>query len=428
MSGVGTRRGAPGQEHRTGTHSLLYLDRYRNGGTRVYSPHAAYTEAREAFRPDSPFSSFHLPFFRLPREELHVFQANPPAGISESYLSSDQVAFCVHPQILEEGVDDPFLRKTLEIGVPADPLPVAPSASTRTLYVLAREDTETPMEPFHALKVHFPFRISRYGRRMRKEVVEQAVNVSGELEGVVPNLDEGFAFLREVLGVAHRDPASESSRGENWGYLVRDMTPFPVRPGATGLVPGFALYGQDFFRQDLPPLVLELMGDRHPVPFILESIFLPIIRHWVRCYLSTGFILEPHGQNVLLEVDSGGEIRRIVHRDLSPGIDMRLRRDAGLGEAGLNTYNRMEDGTFASIAFDKMMGGHFFDRLVEAVLRVRPGLKVEDFRGPCREEFARILPEHEAYLPRTVQYFTEERDGFGKPHFQDTGRKPVWRP
>lgn len=30
----------------------------------------------------------------------------------------------------------------------------------------------------HALKVHFPFRVSRYGRKMRDEVIEQGKNVN----------------------------------------------------------------------------------------------------------------------------------------------------------------------------------------------------------------------------------------------------------
>ena len=50
--------------------SLLHLDRYRNEGTRVYSPHAGYTEARERYRPDSRHPSFHLPVFELSAAKL----------------------------------------------------------------------------------------------------------------------------------------------------------------------------------------------------------------------------------------------------------------------------------------------------------------------------------------------------------------------
>ena len=60
-------------------------------------------------------------------------------------------------------------------------------------------------EPHHAIKVHFPFRISRYGRKMRHEVIEQAINISMELERGISRLDDRFAILREVIGVAHKN-------------------------------------------------------------------------------------------------------------------------------------------------------------------------------------------------------------------------------
>jgi hypothetical protein len=451
--------------------SLLHLDRYRNEGTRVYSPHAAYSEARERYRPGSRHPSFQLPVFRMPMEDMRVFEANLQPALRELYLKGDTVAFCVHPQVLEEGTHDPYLRRTLALGTRGDPISVAPSSSTRTLYVLDAGDLVSPTHrvgladpanrpypadhadqanqpypadqaklavPHHALKVHFPFRISRYGRKMREEVVEQAVNVSRELEAGVGSLDGRFAFLREVLGITHPDLDADAPRGENWGYLVRDMAPFPPSAESRRLVPGFALYGGDFHNPEGPLLLLEMLasapagGGPDPAAalrlFLLETLFLPIIRHWVDCFLTFGLMLEPHGQNVLLEMDAEGKVRRIVHRDLSLGIDMRLRRDLCLSSDGLNAYNRMEDGTFASIAYDRMMGGHFFDHLLAPVLATFPSLGPEDFRGPCREEFARLFPGHQRYLPRTVHYFSEERDSFGKPLYQDTRQPPEWRP
>jgi hypothetical protein len=412
---------------------LLQLDRYRNEGTRVYSPHAGYTEAGERYRPDSRHPFFRLPVLHLTAGDMRVFEANPPEALRELYLPGNKVAFCIHPQLLEEAADDPYLRKSLALGTRRDPIPVAPSSSTRTLYVLDGGDSTELATPCHALKVHFPFRISRYGRRMREEVVEQAVNVSRELEARATSVDPRFAFLREVLGVTHRDLEPDAPRGENWGFLVRDMTPFPGLPDGRSLVPGFALYGGDFFHPQRPPLLMEIMragmlGGADPRIFLLEAILLPIVRQWVACFLAFGLMLEPHGQNVLLEVDGEGRTQRIVHRDLSLGIDMRRRRDLGLPSDGLNAYNRMEDGTFASIAYDRMMGGHFFDHLLKPLLTAFPNLHPEDFRGPCREEFARLFPDHERYLPRTVQYFSEERDGFGKPLYLDTGQAPEWRP
>ncbi len=400
---------------------LTYTDRYRNEGTRTYSRHAGYTEAEKTYRPDSTQTSFELPVFELPRDQMLVYTANPPRELEESYIGGERVRFLIHPQVLATEAYEPYVAHALSMGKPCEPLTVSPSSSTRTLYV---QGHHAP----HAVKVHFPFRISRYGRRMRDEVLEQAINVSKELEGGIARMAGNFAFLREVIGVAHRNLDPGAPRGENWGYLVRDMTPFPRVNEARTLLPGFALYGRDFFDSSRDLLLFELIGDRDPLRFILEQIMLPIVRHWVACFLNFGYLMEPHGQNVLFELAGDGEIRRIVHRDLSVGIDMRRRRHIGLADVGLNAYNRMEDDNFHSIAYDKFMGGHFFDRLVEACQERYPDLEAEMFRQPCRDQFARLFPDCNTYFPPTIRYFSETRDQFDKPSYQDTGQRPLWRP
>ena len=400
---------------------LLYLDRYRNEGTRTYSEHSGYTEAGPRYQPNSGHASFDALAYGLPRGRMNVYTANPPCELRAAYLQEDSVVFCIHPQVLDEQADEAYVQRTLSLGEPHPPIRVSPSSSTRTLHVL---DHGRP----HALKVHFPFRVSRYGRRMRDEVVEQAITVSAELEGWGDMEEARFAFLREVIGVTHRNLETDSPRGENWGYLLRDLVPFPSAPDERTLIPGFALYGRDFFDPAKGPLLLELIGKHDPLDWTLENVLLPIIQHWVACFRTYGFILEPHGQNVLLETDPEGSVTRIVHRDLSVGIDMRRRRDLGLPDGALNAYNRMEDGAFNSIAYDKFMGGHFFDPLVATLVEASPRLTADDLRGPCRDEFERLFPEQDRYLPRTVQYFSDERDRFGKPLYGDTGAAPSWRP
>lgn len=401
--------------------SLIYADRYRNEGTRTYSKHADYTEAQEKYRPNSRHPRFYLAVFEVPRDQMYIYTANPSIELATTYLATEKVLFCIHPQMLEEHQDDPYVKQTLSIGTLQNGITVSASSSTRTLYVL---DDEVP----HAIKVHFPFRISRYDRKMRDEVLEQAINISMELERGIRHLDDRFAFLREVIGVAHRNLQLDSPRGENWGYLVRDMKPFPLVEDERNLIPGFSLYGKDFFHPEETQLLFDLIGDRDPQEFVLENIMFPIIRHWVECFLNFGYLLEPHGQNVLFEIGKDGEIERIVHRDLALGIDMRRRREIHLPDSNLNEYNRMESNEFHSITYDKFMGGHFFDRIVASCQEKYPDLKKEDFRKPCRDEFTRIFPDYAKYLPKTIRYFSEERDQFGKPFYQDTGKAPEWRP
>ncbi len=400
---------------------FLYLDRYRNEGTRTYSAHAGYTECRPEYQPTVGGTSFRLPVWEVSQEQMRVFRADPPDALVRRYLPDDRVLFPVHPQVLEEASDDPWLRRTVALGKRVPPQPVSPGSSTRTLYPT---DAQHP----HALKVHLPFRVSRYGRRMRGEVVEQAVAVSREIQEWNGAGDPSFAFQREVIGVAHPPGDGAKGRDESWGYLVRDLDPFPTSGGERGLVPGFALYGRDYFDPSAEPLIFSLAESADPRGWLLEEVMLPTVRHWISCFLDLGLILEPHGQNLLLEVDEAGDITRLVHRDLSVGIDMRRRRDVGLDSGSLNKYNRYEDGAFASIAYDRFVGGHFFTYLANSLIARHARLKMEDFSGPVREEFGRLFPDHERYLPRTVRYFSDERDRHGKPLHTDTRERPVWRP
>ncbi len=425
--------------------ALDYLERHRNGGTRSYSAHAAYTECRPEYRPDHPSSSFELPTWVMPRESLSVYSADPPTALQSRVVAEGGVRFHIHPQVLAQCLDDPYRRRTLDLGRRLPPLLVSPTASTRTLRVI--DDG-----PEYALKVHFPFRVSRYGRRMRNEVIEQAVAVSRLVQrwcapaavassAPAAGPRDDFAFLREVIGVSHPphddDHAGQSNdvpdRGEQWGYLVRDMSPYPPRPDpgdgrSGGLVPGFALYGRDAFDPLAPPLLFSLADPLDPVEWIVERIMLPVIRHWIDAYRELGLILEPHGQNLLLDVDAGGRVTRLVHRDLSVGIDMRIRRSRGLSDDGLNGYNRFEDGAFASIAYDRFIGNHFFGPLLEQGLGAADEGRLQAIRETCRDAFEAWFPDHADWLPPTEHYFSEVRDAHGKPLYHDTGIAPRWRP
>mgnify|MGYP001811685954 CR=1 FL=1 len=400
--------------------SLSYLERYRNEGTRTYSRHSDYSEAAPLYQPGSGAETFILPTFEVPRRHLNVYTANPAEELERRYLPNDLVLFCVHPQVLADYSDDLYLQMIKREGKNGPELMVEPSSSTRTL--LARDRIP------HALKVHFPFRISRYGRKMRDEVIEQAVAVSLEIEECIDQFDRSFGFLPEVIGVSCKNLDASDGRGENWGYLVRDMLPLPAIQEQRCYVPGFALYGHDYVEPDRKPLLWDLIGSAQPLDYVLDNLMLPIIRHWVQCYRSSGFMLEPHGQNVLLEIDSEHRVARIVHRDLSVGIDMRRRHHRGLSSDHLNSYNRMTSGEFLSITYDMFMGSHFFDRVVACCLERGAGLSEEDFKEPCRAYFAELFPEHRDYMPAEVHYFSEVRDQFGKPGYQNTGRTPVWRP
>lgn len=81
---------------------LRYLERYRNEGTRTYSPHAAYTECRPEYQPTMGAPEFDLPVWSLPRSAVRVYLADPPAALEAHYLPGDRALFAVHPQVVTD--------------------------------------------------------------------------------------------------------------------------------------------------------------------------------------------------------------------------------------------------------------------------------------------------------------------------------------
>src|SRR5204863_6672035 len=111
------------------------------------------------------------------------------------------------------------------------PIEVAPTASTRTVLT-----TETLANaPPHFIKLHYPRRISRFNRRLKRKNIQNSVEVTRDLARVT---SEKFAYLPDTLGFVYGDG------DDAWGVLVREGTPRPFRQQRF-LIPFFALYGGD---------------------------------------------------------------------------------------------------------------------------------------------------------------------------------------
>ena len=371
------------------------MERYLDEGTRTYSPFAARTEVSPEFEPRSHVRSFDAVAVRVPRDMVFVTQADPDRALLERYVQGDEVVFVVHPETWRsadvQGID--ALR-----ALPLEsPVRVAPTASTRT--VLAVGAT-----PAHFLKLHYPRRISRFNRRLRRVNIETSVSVSRE----VATIDhERFAYLPDVLGVGLR-------RGDEWGFLVREVTPRPAAGDARFVVPFFALYGGDLDHADHPPLLVQWI-QRLGVSaesFVTRELMIPV----VECFALAarrGIWLESHAQNVLVEIDSEWRPRRIVHRDFDVWTD-----------AHIDPRERREH---YSLVYDHFVGRELFDYLLKTVAAA--------FRVDAREVHAQVAAAfHAAFGARaemfpsdTTYYFTNEILPGNEVRLAATGRAPEWR-
>jgi hypothetical protein len=398
-----------------GDQALLYMERYVDEGTRTYSPFAARSEAAPEYQPRSGCPSFELVTVFAPQSSVSIYQADPQKKLLEFYVSSDSVRFLIHPETwASSGIDNLDELRALRRG---EPLQVAPTASTRTALT-----TETPANvPHHFVKLHYPRRISRFNRRLRRKNIRNSVEVTQDLAQV--RFDK-FAYLPDSLGFTYGDS------GNPWGFLVREGTPRPFR-GARFLVPYFALFGGDLHHpQDRPLLVqlIERLG-AEPQSFVIDEIMTPVLECWAKAVRERGILLESHAQNLLLEIDSDFRPSRVVHRDFDVWSDAEARKQAGLevldaSFGGDTPYPREQH---YSLIYDHFIGRELFDYLMGVLTRFYSA-KESEVRGHVAEAFHRNFPDADAFLPGdTTYYFSNELLPGNEFRLVDTKRAPEWR-
>ncbi|ACB96133.1 IucA/IucC family C-terminal-domain containing protein [Beijerinckia indica] len=396
--------------------SLLYMERYVGKGTKTYSPFATRTEAAPCYRPESGQPSFDLFTVDTPRDRVSIFKADPSPNLVNHYIRPGGVLFAIHPETwTTAGVD--YLDEIHALPR-AEPVRVAPTASTRTVLTLEPSEKVPP----HYIKLHYPVLISRFNRRLMRKNIENSVAVTRDVAKL--HFDK-FAYLPDVLGFTF------GSDENSWGFLVRETTPRPIIEGRF-LIPSFALYGEDYKNPDDLPLLVQMIErlDVEPVSFAVNEIFVPIIECW--CLVARrGLLFESHAQNTLLEIDQDFRPRRIVHRDFDVWIDMETRRRADLEMPFLGKGLSADKGhsieQYYSLIYDRFIGHGFFDYLLDLLKRFY-SVDEESVRSQVRKAFHQSFPEADRFFPTdTMFYFSKEPPPGREFMLEDMQRVPEWR-
>ncbi|MGI5241345.1 hypothetical protein [Dactylosporangium sp. CA-139066] len=390
-----------------------YAERYLGVGTRTYSPYAADLDIADEFHPQRGAASFELPTFRVPAGAGQYRRAAPRSPLHGLYSSPDGFLLPVHPNTLDS--PDLFGAAQLRDLEPGPALTVVPSANARTVFVTAADGT--PVEP-HFVKLHYPRRLSRFTRRLRRPVIELQLWVSDEL------LRVGTPILPEVGG-AWFDPAGALGE-EAWGYLVRAARPLSPAPAWT--VPLFALYGHDVHAPGDPPLLVQLVesSGEDPTDYVAQRIVAPMVALWSSTARSTGCPLETHGQNTLFTFDVTTNRTKVIYRDCAIYVDSAARAAASL-PGGLPPANVIPrdvplaaDEVF-SLTYDSFMGHHALS-YIAALAAERWNVREESLHKAARSAFT--TPD---LLPPSVFYYDNVLRDDGDWKLVDTGEPPVWR-
>jgi CRP-like cAMP-binding protein len=392
-----------------------WLNRIRE---KVFDPRLPTTA-----RPGSGTDNYDFPFGLFPAEEITLFGAEQmPAWLTNHITRDGQTRMYLHPTH--------YLYSTGEIkGRFPGRDRAQPSSSFRTMFLL---DPELPL----AVKTHFPFQMGRYERRLTPSSAEHSRLVSQLLAQIVERgspCPADFAFFPEY-GAADR--SSRIVPG-GFGNVYRDLTPYPVISEGSALYPFFALYTPDvrFLDQSQPPLLVQLIEkNRGPAQsgpeYFAQEIWRKLLSDWSYFAFEAGVLLEPHGQNLLAELDLNGRMRRFDFRDFqSCMVDIQRLKANGL----FSDFNKHILGSETpaevslSLVYDHYMGHYMVDPIV-AVLsnyyKVEKAAIVETLRNTAREVLGNNLerfPKRGLRHDRSVLKFDDNQvsleDG-GPPRYR----------
>jgi hypothetical protein len=393
-----------------------YAERYLGGGTRSYSRFAADSDLAAEHHPQHGATRFRVPTFWVDPPRAGIL-TGLPSPLPALYRDGQRLLLPVHPGALAL----PAVAADLAGCPPGPPVEVVPSANARTVFV---ERLGAQPVPPHFLKLHYPRRLSRFTRRLRRPVIALQLWVAGELARI------GAPVLPEVAGgVVGTDPTHA------WGFLVRGArVPGGDRWPLT--VPLFALYGRDLRAPADPTLLEQLVGHtgEEPLGWLASRLLRPMITLWVEALLRTGCAIELHGQNTLLCLSSDLRATRVGYRDCAVYVDPAIRAGLGLGPElpPRNVIGRDLDQPrerVLSLVYDSFLGHHTLAYLARLARRAF-GVDPVALHAHARKLFAEAVAAHRGppgLLPPTVWYYDDRLHPDGGWTLVDTGAPPRWR-
>lgn len=397
--------------------AFMYMERYVNEGSRTYSPFSKDIQVLSPYSPLSETKSFKVPLFRVPRSAVTVFLGEPDPELSEYYVKDDSILFPIHPEIASD-TSIPYIAELIRFPREGE-IAVVPTSSTRTVFAKNHDGL-----PPHFLKLHYPRRISRFIRNIRRKVVENSIEVSRDLLAMPPL--SGVGYLSESIGLAYGD----SENG--WGVIIRESTPRPYQETGKYLIPYFALYSQDRYRDQDEPLLVQLVRflNAKPEEFIFSNIMLPLIKSWCEITLTRGILLESHGQNTLLELNGLLEPTRIIHRDFAVRIDPEVRALRKLSMPFVTKRIGIEaphpKNRIYSLLYDHFISHHLFDYIAQ-LAETKLGVSRSLLYTKCKEAFHSYFPDASSQFPKTTFYYSPEILPDNQSELVDTNQLPNWR-
>lgn len=400
----------------------LELENFRNGiQPRSSNPQATYTEFPEMYRPGA--APYEIPAYTVARQMCKVFASHKAAlDLVARYLpSADTVVFPVHPVNLSNP-SIPHIHEVTSYPLLSS-IQVRPTSSTRTVFVL--DEALTP----HCLKPHTDLTITRWRRHMEARKVAHAVAVTKIFENAkVFSEYPKVAFYPESIGVVYGGQDSK-----DWGFIIRQMQSYPPRSESVQMTPLCSLYIGD---SENAPILLDLIAKSgmNPREYILKELLLPILEGWAKIYLETGVLLEPHGQNVIVEIDSATQkIQRFAHRDFDCEVNQDIAQSANISLEDLNVRDlfttdgdaETPKGSRLSIIYDNSIKVPF--NAIADLATSHYGISKEDLRQECVQFLRSNFPELTSHFPPNGIAYQYSKDTNNNKCVIEKADPELWR-
>lgn len=261
--------------------------------------------------------AFQLPCFLVRSRSMYLFGRQPrllPWLSAAGQTGSEWVLFPVHPSALTHYQE--FLRASDARSIAAEGVWIwaLPTSSTRTL--LAWPDGRPEAATFVKTSLHSRI----FGdRRVLRRMAGRSVGLSQMVANERSELPQQLCFLPESFAVCPRQEPHA-------GAVIREI-PTELLDSRRRLVPLFSLLGGSGAHVPMLRTILE-RSDDPPLQFVHDVLCEPFARLWLELSLKFGWILEAHGQDLLLECSSDLNFSgRWYYRDFEGlQVDWELRR------------------------------------------------------------------------------------------------------
>ena len=297
---------------------------------------------------------FELHGYWIPADELKIFESDFTQELKQLFVRTRngkaEVLLLVHPETERFYQDLNLNKNESEIFL------AAATASSRSLLVWKESSPQTPF----IAKVSLDARVADTNRLISEKETAMSVGVDKILHRM-GDLPKSFTYMPEAFGVIPK-------RYQRGGMIIRAIP--KISPDHT-LVPYFSLYSDANGTQQ--PLLTKMIARSklEPREFVMRKIVEPFLDQWLSLVIDNGITMEPHGQNILLEIDRHGDpTGRIVHRDFggfNPDLDF-IERKYGIKKSELPHVSTSVMNDYYQEAHTRMirhsLGTYFGDALL----------------------------------------------------------------